>query len=256
MSQADLDAAIARFKAAKKLNPKFARAHGWLGYCCITALIDEWDLKKSMGLSKPKKIKAKAGDLTKEALRLDSCDFDTHWARGFVLLHSGDPAGAERHFDTARRLNYDNRELLTENADERVYASDPDKAIEFIERARSIPDWQRWVLAWAYYFKAQGDSNYYNKALAELGKMKDPPGGGKAPAEILILRAAINAQKATLLSGRAATIASNRAKKDKDDYEKMTGKKRSLKDLEDTNPLANAGDQTHWCNGLKGAGWL
>ncbi len=36
----------------------------------------------------------------------------------------------------------------------------------------------------------------------------------------------------------------------------MTGKKRSLKDLEDTNPLANAGDQTHWRNGLKGAGWL
>ncbi len=58
------------------------------------------------------------------------------------------------------------------------------------------------------------------------------------------------------MSGRAATIASNRAKKDKDDYEKMTGKKRSLKDLEDTNPLANAGDQTHWRNGLKGAGWL
>lgn len=256
MSQADLDAAIARFKAAKKADPKFARAHGWLGYCCVTALIDEWDLTKSMGLAKPKKIKAKARALSKDAVRLDPCDFDTHWARGFVLLHTGDPAGAERHFDTARRLNYDNRELLGENADERVYAGDPDKAIDLIERARSIPDWQRWVLAWAYYFKAKGNSDYYNKALAELGKLKDPPGSGKAPAEILILRAAIHAQKATLFKGRAATTFSNKAKKDKDDYENITDKKRSLNDLEGTNPLANASDQTHWSDGLKGAGWI
>jgi len=255
MSRADLDRAIKRFKAAKKRDRNFARAYGWLAYCGITGLIDEWTLPKSLGGSVEKDIKAIARKLSKRAVSLDACDFDTHWARGFVLLHTGDPAGAAKHFDTARRLNYDNRELLTENADERVYAGDPDKAIDLVMRARSIPDWARWVLAWAYYFKASSDPKIYSDALAELKLLKDEPGSGKAPAEILILRSAILAQKAKTLKGRAATIASNKAKKDKDDYKTITGKTRSLQDLKDTNPFADARDKKHWLDGLTAAGW-
>jgi tetratricopeptide (TPR) repeat protein len=255
MSQTDLDTAIGHFEAAKNLKKKFARARGWLAYCAITGLIDDWKLPKSLGGSVEKDIKAKARKASKRAVELDPCDFDTHWARGFVLLHTGDPAGAAKHFDTARRLNYDNRELLAENADERVYAGDPDKAIDLIMRARSIPDWQRWVLAWAYYFKAGSDPKFYSDALAELKRLKDQPGSGKAPAEILILRSAILAQNAKILKGRAATIANNKAKKDKDDYKTITGKTRSLRDLEDTNPFANAGDKKHWLDGLTAAGW-
>jgi len=255
MSQADLDTAVGHFEAARNLKRKFARARGWLAYCAITGLIDDWKLPKSLGGSVEKDIKAKARKLSKRAVELDPCDFDTHWARGFVLLHTGDPAGAAKHFDTARRLNYDNRELLTENADERVYAGDPDKAIDLIMRARSIPDWQCWVLAWAYYFKASSDPKFYNDALAELKQLKDQPGSGKAPAEILILLSAIHAQKATLSSGRAATIANNKANDHRKNYQKITGKNRPLKELENTNPFADARDKKHWLDGLTAAGW-
>ena len=51
-------------------------------------------------------------------------------------------------------------------------------------------------------------------------------------------------------------LASNKAKNDKDEYEKITGKKRSLKQLEDTNPFADGQDQLHWRNGLTAVRWL
>lgn len=256
LSQGDLDGAIKYFESAKKIDSNFARAYGWLAYCAITGLIDDWVLPKSLGGCKTRDIKAVAEKLSKKALAKDQCDFDNHWARGFVLLHTGDASGAQMHFKIARQLNYDNREMLTENADERVYASDPDKAIDLIARARSIPDWQRWVLAWAYYFKGQGNPKFYDDALAELKLLKDPPGSGKAPSEILILRGAIYAQKAALARGGAAAALRKKAKGEKELFEKITGKMRSLKELEDTNPFVDDRDKMHWLNGLKGAGWV
>jgi tetratricopeptide (TPR) repeat protein len=255
MSQRDFDTAIRQFEAALALDPDFARAYGWLAYCYITGLVDAWTLRRPVGSATPKNIQAEAKRLAKLAVSLDPCDFDTHWAMGFVLLHTGNAAGARRHFETARRLNFGNRELLVENADERVYAGDHNKAIELIMRARSIPDWQRWVLAWAYYFKARKDPIFYDLALCELQNMKDPAGRGKAPAEILILLAAIHGQKSKLSRKQAATDCRHEANRCRMAYERLRRKKRSLKDLQATNPFTKDKDRDHWRSGLKAAGF-
>jgi len=253
-SQRDFNAAIKYFERARGLDPEFARAYGWLAYTYMTGLIDAWSFPKSVGGLSPKKIRQKAKRLAKKAVELDPEDFDNHWALGFVLLRTSDLPGAERHFDLARHLNFGNRELLTENADERVYAGDADKAIELIMRARKIPDWQRWVLAWAYYFKARKDPIFYDMALDELRQLTDPPGSGKAPAEILILLAAIHGQRSLLSKGTIAASERKMANDARKIYEKLR-KKRRIDEIDDAKVFAKAADRKHWRTGLEEAGF-
>ena len=193
-SQGDFNRAMRHFKKAIKLDDRFARAYGWLAYTHITGHLDDWKFPKlEAGLSVAQRLK-KAQQLADQAVKLAPNDYDTLWAKGFVRLHSGDARVAEIQFNKARALNYGNRELLAENADERVYAGHPDKAIELIMRARAIPDWQRWVLAWAYYFKARLDPVYYDHALDHIRAMHWQPGEPLYMYDVQLLKAIIHAR--------------------------------------------------------------
>ena len=121
-SQGDFNGALRHFKKAVKLDGGFARAYGWLAYTYITGHLDDWKFPKSdAGLTVAQRLK-KARQLADRAVKLAPDDYDTLWAKGFVRLHTGDARVAEAQFNKARALNYGNRELLAENADERVYA--------------------------------------------------------------------------------------------------------------------------------------
>jgi tetratricopeptide (TPR) repeat protein len=253
-SQGDFNGAIRQFNRAIRLDNRFARAYGWLAYTYVTGHIDAWKFPKSAGSLTPAQRLQKARALADQAVKLDPDDYDTLWAKAFVRLHSADPKEAEELFNEARTLNYGNRELLGENADERVYAGDPDKAIELVMRARMIPDWQRWVLAWAYYFKARKDPIFYDMALHELQQLTNQPGKGRTPAEIFMLLAAIHGQRTQLPKNPRAGDDRKHAHEFRKAYERGR-RKRTLKDIEGTNPFRRSADSQHWLSGLKAAGF-
>ncbi len=254
-SQGDFNDALRHFKKAVKLDGRFARAYGWLAYTYITGHLDDWKFPKSeAGLTVAQRLK-KARELADQAVKLAPNDYDTLWAKGFVRLHTGDARVAEAHFNKARALNYGNRELLAENADERVYAGHPDKAIELIMRARAIPDWQRWVLAWAYYFKARKEPIFYDLAVQELQQLTDQPGQGRTPGEILILLAAIYGQKSRLPKNPRAGDDGKRAQEYRKAFRKLRNSTRTRQDFDKTNPFRRTTDRQHWQNGLKTAGF-
>ncbi len=254
-SQGDFNGALRHFKKAVKLDERFARAYGWLAYTYITGHLDDWKFPKSeAGLTVAQRLK-KARNLADQAVKLAPNDYDTLWAKGFVRLHTDDARVAEIHFNKARALNYGNRELLAENADERVYAGHPDKAIELIMRARAIPDWQRWVLAWAYYFKARKEPVFYDLALQELQQLTDQPGQGRTPGEILILLAAIHGQKSRLPKNPRAADDGRRAQAYRKAFQKLRSSTRTRRDFDKTNPFRRATDRQHWQDGLKTAGF-
>lgn len=253
-SQGDFRAAIQHFKKAIGLDDRFARAHGWLAYTYVTGHIDAWKFPPADARLPTAQLLKNARKLADRAVKLAPNDYDTLWAKGFVRLHTGDAKVAEAHFDKARALNYGNRELLAENADERVYAGHPDKAIELIMRARAIPDWQRWVLAWAYYFKARKEPVFYDLALQELQQLTGQPGQGRTPAEIHMLLAAIHGQKSRMKKNAYAKDNRDQASKHRKSYEKLR-KVRKLKEIEATNPFRRNTDRRHWLAGLKAAGF-
>ncbi len=254
-SQGDFNGAMRHFKKAVKLDDRFARAYGWLAYTYVTGHVDDWRFPKAdAGLTAAQRLK-KARELADWAVKLAPYDYDTLWAKGFVRLHTGDARVAEAHFNSARTLNYGNRELLAENADERVYAGHPDKAIELVMRARAIPDWQRWVLAWAYYFKARKDPIFYDMALEELRRTTGQPGQGRTPGEILILLAAIHGQKSRLPKNPRAADDGRQAQAYRKAFRKLRKSTRTRKDFDKTNPFRRNADRRHWQNGLAAAGF-
>ena len=254
-SQGDFSGAMRHFKRAVKLDDRFARAYGWLAYTYVTGHIDDWKFPKVKGGMAAAQRLQEARMLADKAVRLAPNDYDTLWAKGFVRLHTGDARVAEMQFNKARELNYGNRELLAENADERVYAGHPDKAIELIMRARAIPDWQRWVLAWAYYFKARKDPIFYDMALAELQQVTERPGQGRTPGEILILLAAIHGQKSRLPKNPKSGDDDRRAKAYCKEFRKLRNSARTRQDFDQANPFRRAKDRQHWQDGLKAAGF-
>ncbi len=254
-SQGDFNGAMRHFKEAIDLDDRFARAYGWLAYTYVTGHIDDWKFPKAeAGLTVAQRLE-EARKLADQAVKLAPNDYDTLWAKGFVRLHTGDAKVAENHFNKARALNYGNRELLAENADERVYAGHPDKAIELIMRARAIPNWQRWVLAWAYYFKARKDPIFYDMALQELQQVTEQPGHGRAPGEILILLAAIHGQKSRLPKNPKAADDERQATECRKAFRKLRNSRRTRQDFDKTNPFRRTADRQHWQNGLKAAGF-
>ncbi len=252
-SQAEFNAALGQFNKAIRQRESFARGYGWKAYSYAISVVDGWKLPRSEGSMKPDQVMKKAVELADHAVSLDDTDYDNYWARAYVRLHSGDQSGAAADFDRARQLNFGNRDLLVENADERVYAGDHDRAIEFVERALAVPDWHRWTLAWAYYFKGRTDPVYYDFALRQIEQLCEQPGGGRCPAETLIVVAATYAQKAHLATSKSK----------RDDLQARAEKackafckfRRSWtqKNFKKCNPFQRKEDRDHLYDGLKKA---
>lgn len=199
-SQADFYKSLAMMKKAISLDGNFARAFSRLSYLYVTGVIDEWDFEP--GWTDNKKL-LEAQNAAKKAVKLDRYDYDTHWALAFVYLNRGNGKAAIQEYRTALDLDDGNMNLLAEMADALVYVGKPDEAIQKLTRARRIPDWHRWVLAWAYYFKGRKDKLYYGYARDELRRMAIPPHDPRYPAEIMLLLAAIYVRMNNI--GRART---------------------------------------------------
>ena len=197
-TQAGFDASVELLKKALAADPNYPRAKGWLAYAYATGANDVW-LKKSKHKAEAKWTQAKAlkvaEGLAKEAVESDEGDYDNHWALAYVQLNKKSFGDAKASYERALDLNDNNMNLLAEMADGLVHMGRPDDAIEKIFRARRVWDWHRWVLAWAYYFKGRTDPIYYDLALSEIREMYLKPGEAGYTPEVLLLSAALHAQK-------------------------------------------------------------
>jgi hypothetical protein len=246
-------------------DPNHARANGWLAYTYVTGIIDGWDFSTVTGAPPAQYALGQSLLHANSAVASDPDDFDNYWAKAFVLLHTNDPDGAKANFDNARAENISrNHHLLIENADERVFAGDPDKALRLIvgavagmKSSQQKQDWHRWVHAWALYFKARKDGTpeLYITALVELGKLAQKPGKySKAPSEILLTLAALHGQMCLNNLGPDPVNEEKLAKKSLDAYGAERGNIPTIQEIKVTNPFQDPDDLTHWLAGLKVAG--
>ena len=253
IKQRDFEDAVGYFQSSLSIDPDFARASGWLAYTYVTGVIDGWDFSKLSNSPTKQDAITEAVKLADKAVAVDVGDYDNHWAKGFVLLHSGNPTGSKSSFDTAltkyRMKKKKNPHLFIEAADERIYAGDHAGAyVLLLEGEGHVPpgqlkkDWHLWVRAWVQYFRAQTDSGLYADALADLQNLRHEPGdpNGKAPGEIYLLRAALYRKTGKISDANADVQA----------YQKLHNVKVTSTSLADTNPFQKDDDLKHWVSGV------
>jgi Tfp pilus assembly protein PilF len=159
------EAAKREFSEAIRLDPNFARAHGWLAYAHLEDIQEGWT-------DDPARSAALSLGLAVKGVDLGRNDYYTHW--NLAAIHAGlkDMERALAEYNAALALNSTDADLLADIADMLSYRGEADKAVEQIRRAMDlkIPQWYHWSLGFAYFQKRQ-----YGEAAAALEKMTDPP---------------------------------------------------------------------------------
>lgn len=172
LERAHLQAAIDKFKAATGLSPEFARAWGYLAYCeaqIFVAGFAEQSDAPLMGL---------AEDHARAAVGWDDNDYANHWDLAFVLLNRGKDKEAMVEYERALTL-FDNEadkldrrnDLLVDMAEACVYTGDTQRALGLLDRAVRIPDWYRWIRAFAEF-----NAENYPEAIEQINLMRKKPG--------------------------------------------------------------------------------
>jgi adenylate cyclase len=157
------------FEEAIQLAPEYSRAHSAMSR---THNLD-WRYAWS---SAPDESLEAAISLARRATAIDRLD-----ARGFAELGNAklykkqlDEALAE--YAHALTLNPNDSDIIAEYADALVYAGQPRKSVELLEKAMRLnpyyPDWYLWYLADAYDSLGQ-----YSDVIAAIRRMQDPSEG-------------------------------------------------------------------------------
>jgi len=169
----------------------FPRAWSWMAYGVALSFFEGWQGPKAID---------DAIAYVDLSIELDEFDYENHWVAAFVHLLAGNIGKVDHHMQEALYLNEEdlNMSLLNEMADILVWLGRTDEAIKLLERARRTPDWNRWSMAWCYYFKGKQNPAFYDKALDELSRCFWKPGQEEYEHDMQLLVAAINAQKESL----------------------------------------------------------
>jgi tetratricopeptide (TPR) repeat protein len=234
-----LVSAAAKFERATQLSPEFARAWGYWAYCLAQIFVS--------GHAEPNEFSAlmeTAERYARLAVKYDEKDYANHWDLAFVLLNSGNDKEAMGEYECALML-FDNEtdkldrrnDLLVEMAEFYIYRGEKERALKLLDRAVKIPDWYRWIRAWAE-FNAQN----YQGSIQQINAMRKKPGeAGYVPDIQLLLAVAY----ACAEQPEAADAALNRLKDLRPDWT-------LAKELE-RNPFVNGADRKHWEDGMKKA---
>ena len=201
-----------------------------------------------------------AEKLAREAVALDVGDYDTHWALANVLINTGRWDEAIACFERALYLGRgeNNPSLLVDMADALVHAGQIDRALTMLRHARRIPDWHRWVAAWAYYAKGRADPWFYDLALEELRATYWQPGETRHLADLKLLEAAIHAR-------RAGAQGARKSGSPRDADERSSTALRQFRERPELGrwnldtarrfaPFRDAQDMEHWLEGCRLAG--
>lgn len=230
-----------RFETATRIDPNCARAWAGLAYNLL--------MMRYHGFADDAALKdAEAAAI--KAVQLSPDDCFTHSCLAFCYIHKGQFELALTAYDTALSLNEDDRTLFADAGEAMIYAGRIDKGIELLNRARRVPDWQRWDLAWAYYFKGKGDASFYDKALAELDRLFYKRGHPRYVIHVDLLYAALHAQKGDTAKAREI------AKEFVAAHERQGGSSSpwTIAGAERLETFRDPEQAAHWFDGLRKAG--
>jgi tetratricopeptide (TPR) repeat protein len=238
----DLEAAAERFQEATKKAPTFARAWGHWAYCLAQIVV----AGHATETTEAKSLLEQAESYARAAVDLDRDDYANRWDLAFVLLNQGrmDEALVEysraldlfdNHTDKLDRRN----DLLVEMAEAHVYNGDTDRAFELLDRAVRIPDWYRWIRAWACF-----NARDYQGAIDQINAMhKTFSKPGYVP-DIQLLLAAAYAHVDQ--QGLADTALQN-LQQGRPDW--------TLERELERNPFRDPADRQHWEDSMRKAGF-
>lgn len=236
-----LEACADKFRAATKKAPGFARAWGHLSYVLAQIVVG--------GHAEPKEAKAllsEAEGYAKKAVKLDGKDYANRWDLAFVWLNLGHMDKALAEYERALDL-FDNHtdmldrrmDLLVEMAEAFVYAGESERAFVLLDRAFRIPDWYRWIRAWACF-----NARDYDGAVQQIGAMRKGPGQERYVEDIQLLLAAAQAQGG---QPTRAGLAMQRLAKGRPGWSVQRELAR--------NPFRKKADRDHWAAAMKKAGF-
>lgn len=237
-----LEAAAEKFRQATKKSPKFARAWGHLAYCLAQIAVAGHAAEDEQTT-----LLAEAEKHAKLAVKLDRDDYANRWDLAFVLLNQGKHEASLKEYEHALDL-FDNKtdkldrrnDLLVEMAEAYVYAGNTARAFELLDRAVRIPDWYRWIRAWACF-----NARDYDGAVAQIYAMHKPVSDPNYVPDIQLLLAASHAHAGRHDLARGALT-------------RMQGRRRdwTMRRESGRNPFANDKDREHWEEAMKNAGFI
>lgn len=173
IERAHLQAAIEKFEAAIGKSEFFARAWGYRSYCTAQIVV--------AGHAEPfevETLKEDAENYAKKAVDYGGDDYANHWDLAFAKLHRGKYQEAKDVYDHALALfdhetdKLDRRnDLLVDMAEACIFTGDIGRAMQLLDRAVRIPDWYRWIRAWAEF-----NAENYPEAITQINAMRKKPG--------------------------------------------------------------------------------
>ena len=184
------DKSIDELKEALKITRgKYPRAKAWLAYALATAY------KERLKGFRSRNVLNRALKLANEAVAERPNHRDPHWAQAFCRLAGDDPAGALKAYAEAVK-HRPTLSLKVERAEAMIYNGDLKGGSKVIKDILDeldhdeIPDWFLWNAAWVLYFERK-----YDDALEHLDAVLSEPGDADHIEDMLLLEAAILAQK-------------------------------------------------------------
>jgi tetratricopeptide (TPR) repeat protein len=242
IARSSLDNASGGFRAVVAQAPEFARGWGHLGYALAQTVVGGHLTEGE----DPKSVLAEAEGCARKAVELDPEDYANRWDLGFILLNQGRRDEAFVEYDKALDL-FDHRtdmlerrnDLLVEVAEAHIYDGNIQRAFELLDRAVRIPDWYRWIRAWACF-----NARDYQGAIDQINAMHKAFGDPAYVPDIQLLLAAAHAKKG---NSAAAGEALARLRQGRPEWT-------LAKELA-RNPFANEADRQHWEEGMRAAGF-
>jgi adenylate cyclase len=162
------------FNEAIEFAPEYSRAHSAL------SRTHNYDWRYSWSAT-PEESLGTAINLARRAKDLDPLDARGFAELGYARLYSKQLEEALIEYAHAMTLNPNDSDIIADYADALVYAEQPARSVELLEKAMRLnpyyPDWYLWNLADAY--DALGR---YEDVLAAVKRMQDPSDGRRLQA--------------------------------------------------------------------------
>lgn len=237
-----IEGVAGNFRQAVAEAPDFARGWGHLAYAMAQAVVGGHIEDKAEADA----MLTEAEGHARKAVALDPNDYANRWDLGFVLLNQGRRDDAFAEYDKALELfdhNTDMMErrndLLVEIAEAHIYDGNIARAFELLDRAVKIPDWYRWIRAWACF-----NARDYQGAIDQIEGMRKKFDDPAYVSEIQLLLAAAYAKKG---DSQQAAAALDRLRKGRPGWT-------LAKELA-RNPFTHASDRQHWEEAMRAAGF-
>jgi tetratricopeptide (TPR) repeat protein len=242
IERARLEAAAEKFREATRESPGFARAWGHRAYCLAQIAV----AGHATSRAEADALLSEAEKYAEHAVSLDKGDYANRWDLAFIHLNQMKAPKALVEYNEALDL-YDRytdkldrrHDLLVEMAEAYVYDGNLKRAFELLDRAVRIPDWYRWIRAWAHF-----NARDYRSAIDEINAMHKKPGDPDYVPDIQLLLAVCYAYAGNQKEADAALARLRRGRS-----------KWTLGQELARNPFSNDADRQHWEDGMKKAGF-